>query len=404
MQPFLNTQTEAITKLSPLKVGALLKRPGTGKSRTAVELIRCTKGIEQVLWLAPFKSVNPVVDGSGIKDEVNKWGGFQVPTIFTGIESLQNSDRIYLDLINKVESKNTFIVCDESLLIKNVDAKRTKRITEIGNRCEHKLILNGTPISRNLLDIKPQFDFLSPLILSMSDAEFKNRYCEYTKVTKRLGYRSYTKEFINKYHNIDNLYSLIKPYIYEADLNLEVGKQHIDLYFSLEDQLMEQYEFLKEKYLDNEKLQFLNNNIFLELTQKMRNMYCCAEEKFELVEKIIAEHGAENVVIYCLYVASREECKKRFKGVTVLSLQADATSINLQSKFVCIEFDKTWDFRLVDQYQWRIYRTGQTHFCYYYYLNGNVKLEGLIRENNNKKFGMLKYLKSVSINELKEAI
>ena len=404
MQTLLDSQIGAITKLSPLKVGALLKRPGTGKSRTAIELIRSVREIEQVVWLAPYRSVNPKIEGSGIIDEVNKWGGFDLPTHFVGIESLSNSDRTYLQLRNLIASRNTFLVCDESLKIKNFEAKRTKRIIELGNLCEYKLILNGTPISRNLLDVWPQMEFLSSKILKMGQAEFKNTFCEYTKITKLIGCRRYSKEFITKYHNIDYLYSLIRPYVYEADLQLDVNQQHIDVDYAIEADIKEQYEYLKTKYLDDEKLQYLNNNIFLEMTMKMQHLYSCAAEKFEVASEISKEHGAGNVVIFCKFIDSREACNKAFPNITVLSIQSDSSSINLQSKNVTIEWDKTWDFACVDQYRHRTYRVGQTHTCYYYYLNGNVKLEGLMKANNDKKQDQLEYFKHITKEELKELL
>jgi hypothetical protein len=405
MKALLDSQSQAIDKLSLLKVGALFKRPGTGKSRTAIELIKSAPNIEQVVWLAPFKSVNPIMEGSGIKSEVDKWGGFDVPIYYYGIESLSSSDRIYLELLNKVESKNTFLVCDESLLIKNVEANRTKRIQELSNRCEYKLILNGTPISRNLLDIKPQMDFLSRKILNMSDAEFKNTFCEYKKVTKFFGgKKGYTKEYIVQYHNIDYLYSLIRPYVYEADLCLEVGMQYIDASYKVSDEENEEYKRLKVKYLDNEKLQFMNNNIFLEMTMKMQHVYSCSEEKFAICKTYIDYYGEENVIIYCKFIDSKKECKKRFPNIPVLSIQSDAMSLNLQSRHVTIEFDKTWDFAKVDQYKYRTYRTGQTKDCIYIRLQSNKKLCSLMKENNDKKYDNLMYFKSITKKELKEVL
>lgn len=401
MKPLLNDQHKAYTKLSPLKVGALFKRPGTGKSRTAIELIRCTKGIEQVVWLAPFSSINPKVLGSGIKDEVTKWGGFDIPVHFAAMESISASGRIYLELRNLIEKRKTFLVCDESLYIKNADAIRTKRIQDLGTLSEHKLILNGTPISRNLLDVKPQFDFLSPRILNMSDAEYKNTFCEFTKVTKFMGNKRYQREFITKYHNVDYLYSLIRPYVYEADLQLDVTQQHIDVSYSIEQELKAEYNRIKEKYLDDETLQWKNNNIFLEMTMKMQHVYCCAREKFMVARRIIEAHNPENVVIYCKFVDSQLECKKEFPGVDVLSIQSDAQSLNMQTKNVTIEWDKTWDFAKVDQYKFRIYRTGQTRTCYHYYLEGDVKLEALMRNNNMTKSGLLNYFKSCTNEEKK---
>lgn len=400
----LNSQSEAITKLSPLKVGALFKRPGTGKSRTAIELIRDTPEVEQVVWLAPFRSINPKIAGSGIKDEVAKWGGFNLPTHFVGMESLSSSSRIYLETRRLLENRKTFLVCDESLYIKNADAKRTKRIHDLGTLTENKLILNGTPISRNLLDVKPQFDFLSPLILNMSDSEYKNTFCEYTKITKMVGNKRYQREFITKYHNVDYLYSLIRPYVYEADLQLDVTQQHLDVSYEIEADIKEEYELLKTMYLDDEKMQAMNNNIFLEMTMKMQHLYSCAADKFTVTRKIIEAHRPEDVVIYCKFVDSQEACRKAFPGVDVMSIQSDAQSLNMQSKNVTIEWDKTWDFAKVDQYKFRIYRTGQQRTCYHYYLDGNVKLEGLMKQNNGKKSDLLNYFKTCTTKELKEIL
>lgn len=404
MQTLLDSQKEGIRKLGVLKVGALFKRPGTGKSRTAVELIKSVNDIEQVVWLAPYRSVNPKVQGSGIVDEVNKWGGFSVPVRFVGIESLSNSDRLYLELRSLITSKNTFLVCDESLLIKNSDAKRTKRVIDLGSLCEYKLILNGTPISRNLLDIWAQMEFLSPKILRMGETQYKNTFCEYTKITKRLNGRSYSREFITKYHNIDYLYSLIRPFVYEADLQLPVGQQHLIVNYKVDNDLKADYNKIKSLYLDNEMLMFKNNNIFLEMTMKMQHTYCCSSEKFEIAERIIKEHSADNVVIFCKFIRSREECMKAFPNVTVLSIQSDSQSLNLQSKHVTIEWDKTWDFAKVDQYVHRTYRVGQKHTCYYYYLESDLKLDGLMKSNNIKKKDQLEYFKHITKEELKEVL
>jgi len=399
----LVSQTEAISKLSLLKVGALFKRPGTGKSRTGVELINSAP-VNYVLWLAPYGSVHPKIAGTGIKDEVMKWWNSDMEIDFIGIESIQQSDRIYLEIYRKVENKNTFIVCDESLFIKNQNAKRTKRLSELSKMCEYKLILNGTPISRNLLDIWAQMDFLSPKILNMDYAEFKNTFCEYTNIKRRFGNRWATKEFITGYENIDYLYSLIRPYVYEADLQLEVGQQHIRMSYEIESEMKAEYQRLKEMYLDNEKLMMMNNNIFLELTMKMQHLYNLAEMKFTCVDEVIKKHGKENVIIYCKFIDSQIECKKRYPEIPVMSIQSESLSLNLQARHVTIEFDKTWDFWKVDQYKFRTYRTGQQNDCYYYYLDGNVPLEDLMKKNNDKKMNQLNYFKTITKQELKEVL
>jgi SNF2 family DNA or RNA helicase len=406
MAELLTQQLSAIDKLRRFKVGALFMRPGTGKSLSAIELVRAVEDVDYILWLAPYRSVNPPVEGSGIKSEVAKWGGFNCTTDFYGIESISASDRIYLEIHNKLsKARNPFIIVDESLKIKNWEAKRTKRIIELGKLCQYKLILNGTPVSRNILDVWAQMEFLSPNILTMDMAEFKNTFCEWTKITKRFGnYRTYTKEFINKYHNIDHLYSLIHHYVFEADLELTIHQQHIDVSYEIDEDILEEYKRLKEKYLDNEKLQFLNNNIFLEMTQKMQHLYCCTSEKFEAAKRLFKSIPQEETIIFCKYIASRKECEKAFPKATVLSLQKESLSLNLQHCNNLIFWDKTWDWALIDQAMHRIWRTGQNKDCRFYHFHGDVGLEKLIRENNDKKEDMLKYFKTKTVEELKQLL
>lgn len=400
MKAFLNNQTEAINYLETKKVGALFKSPGTGKTRTAIEIIKQINP-DYILWFAPFKSVNPKIENSGIKTEVEKWCKFE-NIDFVGIQSVGMSDRVYLELSKKTtEFKKVFIVVDESLLIKNPIAKRTNRIFDLSHNSEYKLILNGTPFSRNLLDIWSQMFFLSPKILNMSYAEFENTFCEKTIIKKN----GKTNEFITGYANIDYLFHLIKPFIYEADLVLDINVQHINIPYSIDSLMKVKYEEIKEHFLCKEKLEEYNNNIFLMMVQKMQHSYCCASEKLHIVKTIIQKHGIDNVAVYTKFINSREFLESNIHGLNVFSLQSDSMSINLQDKFnVTVEFDKTWDWANVDQYQKRIFRTGQERECFHYYLDGRIPLDQLIKKNNNNKLDALNYFKSVSKNQLKKVL
>jgi SNF2 family DNA or RNA helicase len=395
MTALLDNQLNAISKLQKLKVGALFMEPGTGKTRSAFEIIKSIPGNPYILWLTPF------LTKQNLQAELTKWGGLDCEII--GIETISSSDRTYLQLFRKLEvAWNSVVIVDESLKIKNWDAKRTRRIIELGKIAEYRLVLNGTPISRNLLDAWAQFEFLSPKILNMGQAEYKNTFCEYTRITKRFGgNKTYTKEYINKYHNVDYLYSLIQPYVFECDLSLEIGKQYIDIDFKIEAAIMKEYQMLKEKYLDNEKLQMMNNNIFLELTMKMQHLYTNAEQKFEILDRFIKENNPQKILIYRKYLDAEEAIKKRYPNIRVLSIQSEAFGLNLQAYDTIIMWDKVWDYALVKQMEHRIWRTGQTNVCRFINLNGNVGLEQLIINNINKKQNLLDYFKTKA---LKEAI
>ena len=405
MQALLEQQQTAFEKLRRYKVGALFMDPGTGKSRTTLELVRSVEGVDLCVWLAPYRSVNPKVAWTGIRSEVEKWGGPGCETVFCGIETLSSSDRTYLELHEKLSgAKRPFIIVDESLKVKNWEAIRTRRIIELGKLAEFKLILNGTPLSRNLLDLWAQMWFLSPRILNMDIAEFKNTFCEWVKMRKRVGNRTIEREWIEGYHNVDFLYELIGPYVFEAALVLDVKQVEHDVTYVVDGEHREEYDRLKEKYLDDEKMEALNNNIFLEMTMKMQHVYACSKGKVDAVNAIMARHGAESMVIYCKFIDSRLLCEEKFPKCRVLSIQSDAMSLNMQDRCVTVFWDRTWDYAMIDQAMHRTYRTGQEETCYYYHLHGNAGLETMMRQNVVKKGAMLAHFKRKSVEELRKLL
>jgi SNF2 family DNA or RNA helicase len=404
METLFADQQTAIDKLRHYKVGALFMEAGTGKTRIAVELSNDIPEVDYLLWIGPYQTIHRT---EGVPEEINKWGGFRCQNVdFCGIESLQNSDRIYLELLRKLQNaSHPFIIVDESLKIKNADAKRTKRLLELGKLSTYRLILNGTPISRNLLDLWSQMEFLSPKILGMSMAEFKNTFCEYTRVTKRFGsYKAYTKEFITGYENIDYLYSLIRHYVFECDLNLQVQQYYNTINYVLDELSSAEYYQLKEKYLDNETLLWKNNNIFLEMTQKMQHTYSCTAEKFEKLNDLFKTVDESRTIIFCKYIDSQDACRKYFKKATILSYQKESLGLNMQHLHNTIYFDKNWDYALRVQSGRRTFRSGQEYDCRYWDMTGNVGLEKLIDSNINKKVGMAEYFKGKTKEQLKKIL
>ena len=401
MKPLLEQQQEAKSHLHNWKVGALFMEAGTGKTRVAVEIVNASP-CDAVFWFAPLRTIHPKSDVLPVTDEINKWGGFQMPTYFYGVESISASDRIFMEAYNLVKSfSNPFVVVDESLKIKNAEAKRTKRLLQIGEIVQYKLILNGTPLSRDLLDLWSQMEFISPKILNMNLRKFKNTFCRYTTVTKYLTpSKCYSKEFITGYENIDYLYSLIRHYVFEADLSLNITQNYTDIHYAVDDTSKSDYYYLKERFLDDEMLMWKNNNIFLEMTQKMQHAYCCTPEKFKKVDDLFHEIPQDKSIIFCKYVSSRLACERRYPKALVLSYQKDAFGLNLQERPYTVYFDKIWDYALRTQSTRRNYRVGQEMDCKYYDLTGDVGLESLIDRNIDKKVGMTEYFKSATKKQL----
>lgn len=398
MFELLKDQSKAISKLSKFKVGALFMEPGTGKTLTAYNLVKSVPGITYLLWLTPFQTKN------NLSVEIEKYGGFDCKLDIIGIETLSSSDRVYLELRKKVEENRTFIVCDESLKIKNMEAKRTRRILDLGSLCKYKLILNGTPLSRNVLDLWAQFQFLSPEILNMQLAQFKNTFCRYTTITKKINGVKFKKEFIDGYENIDYLYALIKHYVYECTLDVSIKQNFDESVYALSEQTSEEYNGIKDWFLEYEYKMMMNSSFFLAMIQKLQITYCIEESKFDILNSILLHEDHRKTIVFCKFIRSREEVEKRFPNVKVLTYGKHSYGLNLQDYNVIVFFDKTLDYALRLQAMRRIFRTGQAFNCMYYDLTADVGLERMIDRNISTKSSMPDYFKRVSLKTFMEEL
>lgn len=402
MIPLLEQQINSKEKLSKVKVGAFFMEAGTGKTRPLVELVNEIKP-SYVLYIAPYQCINADKFEESTLHEIQKWGGFNCDFDLVGVESISMSDRTYLKLYKKLSTEfKSVIVVDESLKIKNLDAKRTKRVLELGKMVEYKYILNGTPLSRNLLDLKAQIDFLSPNILNMDLAEFKNNFCEYkTMIVRKPGtYRTRTKEWIIAYHNMDYLYKLIEPYVFRADLDIDIGLNFIDIAYELSEEEGKEHKRIMEEVLTEEWL-MAKPNFFLMLTQKLQNNYSRNEEKFQIVAEILKKNP--KTLIVAKYIETQEELKQRFPKARILSWQKNSFGLNLQYEYnEMVLFDQHWDYGLFDQIIKRIYRQMQLKNCTVRRLIGSCGLEKMMYNNADRKADFLQEFKKLTLEQFKE--
>ena len=385
----LKNQQLAFDKLSRLKVGALFSEMGTGKTKVALDLINSKSNkIDYILWICPFSIKNEIIK------ERDKWyPAMKIDVV--GCETIGSSDRTYLEILKKVTTSKTFIVVDESLKIKNINAKRTRRIIEFGEYAQYKLILNGTPITKNVIDLYTQMQFLSPKILKMSFNQFKNTYCEYY-------IRGRLKGMVKKQHNIEHLISLIEPYIFDCDLDIEAKKMYYNYFYDVD---MFQYSSLK-----NELLECITNIDFFVLTTKLQQFYTTYKE--EMLKELLGQIN-DQVIIFVKYLDSipagankivgdmntkeRKQVIDKFERGDFKELYitygCGSYGLNLQFCRNIIFAEHCFDYSQRIQAEARIYRIGQNYDVNYYNLWCNVGLEKMIQSSLNKKSNLLNEIK-----------
>lgn len=391
------TQNQAIAKLGRLKVGALFCSMGTGKTKMALDLIVSKlHKIDYALWICPCSLK------AEIESERQKWYP-QLELDVVGCESIGSSDRIYLELIKKIDGKRTFIVVDESLKIKNRHAKRTERIIKLGEEAKYKLILNGTPISKSYCDIWSQMQFLSPKILSMSYNQFFNTYCEYYT-------RGKDKGRIKRFVNIPHLISKISPYVFEAKLDIDTKKQYDTRWYHTDiEEYTEYKEEIFDKYYDNCR-DDLNFNAF---SMKLQKFYTEHSDRADRMKELIEEIN-DQVIVFVRFVSSipdgahkitgaekardRKRILESFKqkefNVLYITYGCGSFGLNLQFCKNMIFAEHTWDYAVREQAEARIYRMGQGEEVNYYDMVCEyVGLEKMIFDCVARKSNMLDVVK-----------
>lgn len=358
--------------------------PGTGKTRAAVELINSSKA-DFVLWMTPFQTKK------NLKKELIKWH-LQKPYRIEGIESLSNSDGLYLDLREKLQKhKRVFMVCDESLKIKNQVAIRTQRAIKLGQLCHYRLVLNGTPLSKNLLDIWTQMEFLSPKILKMDYYEYLNTFIKYNLHD---GPSGHFIEILGN-ENIDYLYSLIEPYVFEAKLSLGINKNENDIDYLVYDD--KRYYELKDEMLS--RLSGMRDIEFLGLVQQMQQSYSLDKGHLSELNDLLTSIDG-NSIIFVKYIATEDYLSQTYPQCRVLTYGKGSLGLNLQKYSNIVFYDKTWDYAQLEQAKRRIYRIGQRKDINYYFMTSNLGLDKMINGSIKNKRSLLDTFKAASKKEM----
>ncbi|KAF5324890.1 hypothetical protein D9611_004580 [Ephemerocybe angulata] len=120
--------------------------------------------------------------------EIQKYAGNLRPVMYTGnsrertrlVSKLHNYDVVitsYEVVRNDITSLEAFkwlyCVLDEGHVIKNAKTKLTKAVKQL--QAQHRVILSGTPIQNNVLELWSLFDFLMPGFLG-TEASFNERF------------------------------------------------------------------------------------------------------------------------------------------------------------------------------------------------------------------------------------
>lgn len=393
-------QRRAVEKLIKIKVGALYMEMGTGKTRTALELIarRYNAGkVNHVIWLCPCSVKRTIADE--LRKHVD--GDLSMFTI-CGIETLSSSTRANVHLLRLVKEKNCFLVVDESNLVKNPRAKRTQNILRLSEYCRYKLILNGTPISRNEADMFAQWRILDWRILGYRsfwsfaqnhvvwDENIRGRIREIKNVdylVRKIAPYSYqvqkhecldlpSKTYSTKYYLLDtyqwdhyhevaeHLFFQLNEFEPHTIYRLFSGLQSVISGFRVREKgnHLVREPFFRD-YRDNPRIQKLED--VLESLSGKVIIYCkYTQEIKDIVDFLNEKYGDGSAVPFYgeIHQKERQSNIDRFREEATYFV-ANKTSagygLNLQFCNYVIFYSNDWDFATRSQAEDRVHRIGQ---------------------------------------------
>lgn len=397
-------QVEAVEKLKRLKVGALYMEMGTGKTRTSLEIIKLrleADKIDKVIWLCPCSVKGDLLRGIREHSDLAS-----IPGVLEicGIETLSSSVKAYSHLLQVVDCHRVQLIVDESSLVKNPFCIRSKHITTLAEKCPYKLILNGTPITKNEADLYSQWYILDWRILGYrSYYSFAANHLEFDKDRPRRVVRALNTNYLAR---------KIEPYTYQClkseviSLPPKVVSSHG---FSLTDEQDEVYEMCIQRLLTDlddmsdaaiyrffgtlqgvicgfnihidDKLKVSRSKMFhdplanpriqklLEFLDEIGDdkaiIFCTYTEEIRDILQVLNEHSPGRAVPFYGEISQkkRDENIGHFRGSAqflVANKSCGSFGLNLQFCHRIIYYSHDWNWGTRAQSEDRVHRIGQT--------------------------------------------
>lgn len=328
------------------------------------------------------------------------------------------------------------IICDESQRIKTHDAEQSKAIHKLGDAARYKLILSGTPVQNNAIDIWSQYRFLDSTVFGRNFYAFKNHYCKMGGFGNKqiVGYKD-LDDLIQKEHSI--AFRITKEEAIDLPeqtfmtRKVQFDKKERQLYDRIRRDSFAELEnggqitattvltkllrlqqlcggFLvddtatKPQLVSRAKLDALSDIIQDYVIEGGRKLVIFArfiaevDSIIELGERLLAKQGKSLVAIY-------GAIPKEQRGAIVDQFQKDpdtvlfvgqidtaGTGITLTAADTCVYYSKNFNFATYSQSLSRIHRIGQKNRCVYIDLEVEKTVDETISKSLTKKEDLAK--------------
>lgn len=328
------------------------------------------------------------------------------------------------------------IICDESQRIKTHDSEQSKAMHRLGDKARYKLILSGTPVQNEAVDIFSQYRFLDSTIFGQNFYTFRNRYAVMGGFNRKqiVSYRD-LDQLIQKEHSIayrvtkDEALDLPEHTFENRYITLSNKERNLyerlrrDSFAELSDggtitattvltKLLRLQQFTggflveddatKPQLVSTGKLDALSDILQDYVIEGKKKLVIFARflpevhEIEKLAEKLLSKHGMKSVAIY-------GEIPKESRGAIVQQFQTDpatmvfigqidtaGTGITLTAADTCVYYSVNFNYATYSQSLSRIHRIGQRNRCTYIHLVVENSVDTDILRSLSKKEDLAK--------------
>lgn len=281
------------------------------------------------------------------------------------------------------------IVIDESSSFKSVTAQRWKSLRKVMPYVDRMVQLTGTPTSNGLLDLYAQLYLLDTgARLGRNMTAYKQRFFE----TDFMGYKYNLRE--GSQEKIQELISDICMTMRASDYLELPSRIDLKIGVDLPKKLKDQYDVLEKEFiaeienteiavfnaaaLVNKLLQFCNGAVYIDDKKNWQELH---KLKLDALADIIEDNPNENILVAYNYKTDLERLVNRFPDAVVLDKEGLAVDewnkgnikmllahpasaghgLNLQhGGSMVVWFGLNWSLELVQQFNGRLHRQGQT--------------------------------------------
>lgn len=293
------------------------------------------------------------------------------------------------------------LLLDESSMIQNDKAKRTKAILKL--KASNVILLSGTPVGGKYENLYSQLKLLG---WNITKKQFWNNYINYELVQ----YAGPLSQFVPKikgYKNVDELKKMLKFYgadFLKSNEVFDLPEQNFNI---IKVPVSSEYKkFKKEKYICINDKEFIGDTPLK--TMLYARMMCGTYNKYKLDAFVdLIDSTDDRLIVFYNFTDELEALKKAIgnrpysvvngserdlnnyenvsNSITFVQYQAGAMGLNLQKANKIIYYSLPLSSELYEQSKKRIHRIGQNRPCFYYLLLAENSIEERIKTTLDKR-------------------